>query len=163
MESKRINFSVDQKELIKKLTTDSSQFPAIFESNQKALMFAAALGRHLRRREKEFRRYNSSAIRYDIFQNNGDDSFIDALAVAVTGDLKILADDKFSERISIFEEYAYVGLQEIETRCYSRPGNPLDALVNLVSDMEKEEHEIFEDDEKKYLLEEIAKNLNQLY
>jgi dnd system-associated protein 4 len=159
MEIKRVAFAVDHKDLIKRLTTNSPQSPALFASQQKAMMFAAALGRHLRKRKEEFKRHTSSSIRYDIFQNHGDDGFIDALAVATTGDLKVLSKERFAERVAIFEEYAYAGFQELDARCYGRPGNPLDALVGLVSEMEASGQEEAEDDATEALLNDLLTGL----
>ena len=84
----------------------------IFETKQKALMFAAALG--ARRGERVRVSARGEGIRIDIFQRAVDDTFIDALAVAVTRDLHVLATDRGEERITIFEESASAGLKEIQ-------------------------------------------------
>ncbi len=98
----------------------------IFETKQKALMFAAALGAFRGEREELVSR--GEGIRMDIFQRAGDDTFIDALAVAVTNDLKVLASDRVDERITIFEESAAVGLKEMQ-KLFHHPTDFLEELL----------------------------------
>ena len=98
----------------------------IFETKQKALMFAAALGAY--RGEREELKKKGEGIRIDIFQRAIDDTFIDALAVAVTNDLSVLSADRSEERITIFEESAAAGLKEIQ-KLFDRP---TDFLVELL-------------------------------
>ena len=103
----------------------------LFETKQKALMYAAGLGHHLKKRTAIERR--GGAIRYDIFTNVLDDGYINALAVAEGKDLKVLGQERAEEKIKIFEEYAHTGLAEME-RCLARPGSELDALLRLAYD-----------------------------
>ena len=105
--------------------------PPMFETKQKALMFAAALGVH--RHERQPISTRGEGIRADIFQGALDDTFIDALAVAVTGDLCVLAPDRRLERITIFEESASAGLREIQ-KLVDRPGDDLEELLRLTQD-----------------------------
>src|SRR5689334_21177039 len=79
--------------------------PPLFETKQKALMFAAALGR--RRSERLPLERKGSAIRFDIFQREADDGYIDALAIATISDLRVLGEARSDERVQIFEEYAH--------------------------------------------------------
>ena len=103
-----------------------------FQSKQKALMFAAAVGVYLDKRAP----FSSSdtAIRWDIFERNNDDTFIYALAIAETGGLGILSDDtsESEDFITIFEEYANAGLKYVEDRIVNTPGNLLDELIQLI-------------------------------
>ncbi len=123
----------DLEPALDRFTTAESGFPALFETKQKALMFAAALGR---RRDKctELER-KGVAIRYDIFQRDLDDGFIDALAIAATGDLRVLAPERAEERILIFEEYAHTGLKEMTERCFERSGDPLEELLVIADEL----------------------------
>ena len=100
----------------------------IFETKQKALMFAAALG--ARRGEREPVSARGEGIRIDIFQRGSDDMFIDALAIVVTGDLHVLATDRGAERITIFEESASAGLKEIQ-KLVDKPIDSLEELLRL--------------------------------
>jgi dnd system-associated protein 4 len=103
----------------------------LFETKQKALMFAAGLGHHLKKRSPIDRR--GVAIRYDIFTNVLDDGYINALAVADEQDLKLLANERVEEKITIFEEYAHSGLAEMKRRLL-QPGDALDTLLKLAYD-----------------------------
>ena len=103
----------------------------IFETKQKALMFAAALG--TRRGEQEPVSARGEGIRIDIFQRGFDDTFIDVVAVVITGDLHVLANDRREERITIFEESASAGLREIQ-RLVEKPSDSLEELLRLTQD-----------------------------
>lgn len=104
---------------------------SLFKSKQKALMFAAAVGWRIKPRITLEKR--GEPIRLSVFQSALDDGFINSLAVAETGDLKVLGDDREEERIKCFEEYAHAGLVEIR-RLLDRPGDALDQLLSLVVD-----------------------------
>ena len=106
----------------------------LFETKQKALMFAAAsLGRRRGKREPLDRK--GVAIRYEIFERTLDEGFIDALAIATTGDLKVLAPDRADERVLIFEEYAYAGLLEMVERCFNRSGDSMEELLAIADEL----------------------------
>lgn len=108
------------------------RFP-FFETKQKALMFAAALGKWRGQPRTSVER-KGVAIRYDIFERTLDDGYIDALAIAETEDLKVLAAERSDERINIFEEYVQLGLKEMVERCFNQPGDPLEALLALADE-----------------------------
>lgn len=118
--------------LMEKLTQalpGSGRAEGIFKSKQKLLMFAAALG--LRKGERRTLEKRGEPIRFSIFQGALDDTFISALAIAATGDLKVLSSERIDERIIIFEEYAHAGLIELHT-LLSRPGDDLEHLLQTV-------------------------------
>lgn len=103
----------------------------LFETKQKALMYAAGLGWHKKERSQIDRK--GEGVRYEVFAKDLDDGFIDALAIAECEDLNILSDERTEEKIRIFEEYAHTGLMEIR-RVLSRPGAELDAFLHLAYD-----------------------------
>jgi dnd system-associated protein 4 len=107
----------------------------IFTSKAKVLLFAASLGYRRRRRVKVERK--GEPVRYDIFERAVDDSFIDAMAVAETGDLHVLDSERSDERIKIFEEYAHGGLIEMNRICFVEVGDPLSELVRVILEGEK--------------------------
>lgn len=105
----------------------------LFKSKQKALMFAAALGYHRGKRTEVDGR--GEGIRFEIFEAAIDDGFVNALAVAEAGDLKVLAPDRDEERVTIFEEYAHTGLVEMGEVCFQMTGDPMAALVGLTDEV----------------------------
>jgi dnd system-associated protein 4 len=120
--------------LLDKLTSapsGSRGTEGIFRSKQKVLMFAAGLGVKLGQRKEIQKR--GEAIRYSIFEGAVDETFINAVAIAETGDLKILSDERAEERIQIFEEYAHAGLIELQNRL-AVPGEDLEHVLQLVMD-----------------------------
>jgi dnd system-associated protein 4 len=124
-------------DLEKLVVADPQGKHPLFETKQKALMFAAALARwrNVQRRAVERK---GTAIRYDIFQRALDDGYLDALAIAAhESDLRVLAPDRDDDRIMVFEEYAQAGLEEMIDR-YNRPGDPLEAMLALVEEARSE-------------------------
>ena len=109
------------------LTTLVSEL-RLFETKQKALMFAAALGAH--RGDRGELAIRGQGIRVEIFQRAVDDTFIDTLAVAVTKDLHVLDVDRTDERITIFEESALAGLKEIK-KLVDHPTDSLEELLGI--------------------------------
>lgn len=105
----------------------------LFETKQKALMFAAALGFHLQRRVPLTARDASSAIRFDIFQKNIDDGFVACAAIATAGELGVLVGSREDEIGVLFEEYANAGLAELHLRVWGKP-EPLQGLIALMND-----------------------------
>lgn len=105
---------------------------SVFETKQKAMMFAAALGFSRGERLPVERR--GTAIRYEVFAADSDDAFISALAVATTGDLRVLSSERTAERVTLFEEYAHAGLQHMHRVTFDQDGDPLDNLLRLTSD-----------------------------
>jgi dnd system-associated protein 4 len=103
---------------------------ALFETKQKALMFAAAIGYQAGRRTPG-NRDASAAIRFDIFEKALDDAFVYCVGVAETETLQILGEGRADELATMFEEYANTGLAEIQKRVIGQP-NPLDALVDMM-------------------------------
>ena len=101
-----------------------------FETKQKALMFAASVGVHFGRREALDK--TEEPIRWQIFQNNYDDSFIQALGVSEAEGLEVLADEEGDAYVGLFEEYANGGLAYLEQHVLSQPVDLLDALVDLL-------------------------------
>ena len=111
-----------------------------FETKQKVMMYAAALGYACDSRKKVERK--APGIRYDVFQGALDDGFINALAVAVTEDLNVLGESRADERIEIFEEYAHAGLEIMRRLCFELEGDPVDALIRRALEAQTTDSEI---------------------
>jgi dnd system-associated protein 4 len=127
--------------ILDRLTETRPSVPAAFESKQKALMFAAALGHHRRRRTELPSRDAGSAIRFELFQRNIDDGFIHALAAAETKDLKVLDDKRVEEVATCFEEYANAGLHELHDLVESGRAETLDIILDLVMAAQRDVNE----------------------
>lgn len=112
--------------MIDRLVEPTGSVERVFDTKQKAMMFAAALGFATGTRRKLERK--AAGIRYDVFEGSLDDGFINALAVFETGDLKVLSEARVNERIDIFEEYAHAGVEVISRLC-AQEGNGLDSLI----------------------------------
>jgi dnd system-associated protein 4 len=107
----------------------------VFQTKQKGMMFAAAVGYGLcgdRLGEVGNDQLDGEGIRLEYFRDF-DDAFIDALAVTVAGDLGVMAPAREEERVEIFEKYAYLGLREMKRACFDeRPQDPLLGILALI-------------------------------
>jgi dnd system-associated protein 4 len=117
---------------------DQLKADGVFDTKQKGMMFAAAIGFGLHRDELASADIDQfgEGIRLDYFRD--DDGFIDALAVAVRGDLAVMAPDRQPERVDIFEKYAFLGLAELKRACYDdRPEYPLSGVLVLLDTLSR--------------------------
>ena len=103
-------------------------------TKQKTLMLAAAIGK--KRGQPEPLAKRGEGIRFDVFVGAIDDGFIKALALAEKGNLSILGDPDAC--ITIFEEYAHAGLQELQ-RIWTRSEDKLDELLRLTAEARYEQ------------------------
>ncbi|MEI7687454.1 MAG: DNA phosphorothioation-associated protein 4, partial [Planctomycetota bacterium] len=107
---------------------DQLKDDGVFETKQKGMMFAAAIGYALHRDEVDRTEIDQlgEGIRLEYFRKPDDEDFIDALAVTARGDLKVLADERQDERIDLFQRCAFHGLTEMKRSCYDeKPEYPL--------------------------------------
>ena len=111
----------------------------IFETKQKGMMFAAALGYALFKDKigsSEIESYGEG-IKMMYFQKPQDEGFIDALSVARSNDLKVLSPENQDERIELFEHCAFLGLKEMQKHCYdNRPADPILGILTLIDRMQ---------------------------
>lgn len=110
----------------------------IFETKQKGLMFATAMGFALHKKQLDTTVLSSygEGIRLQYFSSPQDDGFIDAIAVATTGDLNVLDPEKQPERIELFEKCAFLGLQAIKKHCFdSRQEDPILGILTLIDEV----------------------------
>lgn len=129
---KRISPPAEFEDLLIVLTDPAGEgAPPAFETKQKALMFAAALGFHRGSRQQLSKR--GTAIRADVFAADADDGFLLALALAATGEVSILDPERAEDRQTIFEEYAAGGLRELAAMSPS-DGGFVERCLRLTSD-----------------------------
>ena len=121
---------------------DSLKDDGFFETKQKALIFAAAVGYVIERKKDglgcpldKF----GEGIRLEYFEHPRDDRFIDLLAIAVKTDLQVLDDSSQSWRIEQFERFAHAGLIEIKKRCYVDSQDPMLGLLGIIDSLAYED------------------------
>lgn len=130
----------EYEDLLSQLTEPNSKGDRVFETKQKAMMFAAALGFSQGTRSTVVSK--GQGVRWEIFERDLDGDFLDALAVAETGDLNVLREDRENERVDIFEEYAHGGLAEMQRLCVNQPGEPSDNLIRKSLEVKASNSEI---------------------
>jgi dnd system-associated protein 4 len=123
---------------LEKPVLESLKDSGLFATKQKGMMFAAALGYSLRGKglsqettDPKF----GEGIRIEYFASVLDDGFIDALAVASTGSLDVLAEDRQEERIELFERYAAAGLREMKKQIVDAPMEHLNAMLAVLDEV----------------------------
>jgi dnd system-associated protein 4 len=130
--SRRVRRPKDREALFQILVQDEG----IFDSYAHLMTFAAALG-YFRNRPEKFDE-SSEPIAWDVFLNAGQESLVNALAAATTGDLEILAYDRLGDRLKVFEEYANGGLLELQKELKA-DRNALDQIRELLTEAQTQE------------------------
>ena len=133
----RIRPPKDLEEVLDKLKEDK-----VFETKQKGMMFAAAVGYCLHRDKLQDTELDTvgEAIKIDYFERPDDVGFIDALAVTTWNDLGAISDERQPERIDLFERYALLGLREMKRACYDeKPEYPLYGVLKLIDQLDRPE------------------------
>ena len=124
---RRVRRPKDKEELLSTLVSDGP-----FSDLRDVLTFAAALGWHERRREPF--EASGETIRWDTMVNRrGTEALIAMLAARETDDPNVLADERFDERLRVFEEYANGGLSVLEGRLAKTARSPQDEILELVN------------------------------
>ena len=132
----RIRRPKDLEKVLERLKDDDR----IFETKQKGMMFAAALGYSLFKEKVDSSEIESygEGIKMMYFQKPQDEGFIDALSVAKSNDLKSLDPEMQEERVELFEKCAFLGLKEMQKHCYDdRPADPILGILTLIDRMRK--------------------------
>lgn len=109
----------------------------VFQTKQKGMMFAAALGYALNRDPDKHpppEKYGEG-IRLEYFRDSDGYGFIPALAVAATNGLQTLGREHEENRVDLFERYAQTGLKELKRRMENTRVDYLDMLLNLLDEM----------------------------
>ena len=113
----RIKVAKDKAEIVRKLL-DTKENRSAFETYADILVFAASFGLKNQKKTplKEISRSEPAPISLEIFISRGYDWVIKLIAVTDTQDTKILSDyepDAEAKRVTIFEEYANGGLEQL--------------------------------------------------
>jgi dnd system-associated protein 4 len=130
---RRLSFAKDKRELIEQL---ASQRP--FRENRDVLVFAAAVGWHERRRVPLATK--DEPIRWETATNRrGTEPLANMIAAVESNDPEILSDDRFDERLEIFEQYANGGLEVLRGLLASEPRAAVDVILELVQKISRSE------------------------
>jgi dnd system-associated protein 4 len=129
---RRVRRPSDKEEVLSILTAKENGSAPVFRQLRDAMVFAAALGWSKQRRAP----FNKSGepIRWDVASNRrGTELLVNLLAIASSpDDAEILGDDRFDDRILIFEEYVNGGLGYLQDQLRSEVGSPTEVVLRLV-------------------------------
>jgi len=131
----RIRPPKDLEEVLDKLKDDK-----VFDTKQKGMMFASAVGYSLHRDKVDSTEIDQlgEGIRLEYFESQDDVGFIDALAVATRKELDVVASERQEERVELFQKYAFLGLKEMKRVCYDeKPEYPLYGILKLIDQLDK--------------------------
>lgn len=125
--TKQESVHIDSKnhELYSQLTSDND---APFKTMKDLFMLAANVG-FLRGRRLPLSGQRE-IFRWPVFSSQEDIPVLRAIAIAETGDTKILVDQ--AQLLMIAEEYANAGIEEVRREVVEQPGIPLDSLVHFL-------------------------------
>lgn len=104
----------------------------LFETKQAAMMFAAALGKRFTGRKPLGPA--GEGIRWHIFQNAGDEAFVNSLALAEREDVNVLDPDEAvgDDVQTIFKEYAAGGFQYLKQYVLEATGDILENALAII-------------------------------
>ena len=139
--TRRVRRPQDKESLVREIGGDDGK---IFRHLRDVLRFAAVLG-YARGRREPFEQ-SAEAIPWEVFANGaGNEALVDLIGVATTGTVEILSDERFGERLTLFEEYANGGLAVLTEEIGQAGGKPRDVVLLLIlsaEDQVKDESEI---------------------
>jgi len=107
----------------------------LFLTYKDALVFAACLG--FKFDKKIPFSGNAEPVGLHIFKGEYDPIIFDYIGIVSTKSTEIMGDKKAEEKIRIFEEFACGGLEILEAKVYSCPGDWRDLLLKLIFDQEE--------------------------
>ena len=113
-----------------KRTDSVSATDVPFFKYKDVFLASACLGFQLGRREPLTKGDKKREIRLDTFAA-GDIDILKAIAILETGRVEIL--DEIGEILRIAEEYAFVGIRELERQLIQTPGKPLWNYLSLLN------------------------------
>ena len=124
---RRESVHIDQEhhELYLQLTSGDE---APFKTMKDLFMLAATVG-HARGQRASIARQRE-IFRWPVFSLQEDVPVLRAIAIAETGSTQVLVDQ--DKVLTIAEEYANTGIDEVSIHVASRPGRPLENLVQFV-------------------------------
>lgn len=136
MSKRRVRRPKEQEDIYKSLT-DNNEF-GIFSTYKDVFMLAGTVG-FMEKKRKEF---SSSAegIDWNVFNQETDETVINAIALVATEDINILEDssDAFDKKMKIFEEYAAGGLEIINNKIVENPKFALNIYFDFIMSMQNE-------------------------
>ena len=89
-----------------------SKDEGVFDTLKGVLIFAASIG--FKHKQKMTISESGEPIAFSLFNDRREQPFIYALAISEFNDVAYLREEKFSEAINVFEEYAAGGLKYLD-------------------------------------------------
>jgi len=127
--SGRVSIDASLHELYKELSEGNDPEKVPFRTMKDVFMLAACLG-YRRGQSRAISGAKRQIFHWAQFSEQVDVPILKAIAIAVTGDVQILADQ---ERIvQIAEEFANAGIQELRAQVADLLEQPLWGLINIV-------------------------------
>lgn len=137
----RIRRPKDKEAVINRLLVSTGDGP--FEYLRDVLIFAAAFGWYNRCRTPI--KVRGEGIRWDVVSSRyGAEALVNMLALYETGDISILSNARFAERIVIFEEFANGGLEMLESMFEKSLKSSSDVIRDLVLEAGLEYHQEYD-------------------
>jgi dnd system-associated protein 4 len=116
----------DKSALLDALTASAD---GLFATYKDCLIFAASLGAFLKKRVPFDQ--TDEAINWQVFESY--EPLVNLLAVSVSKDADIVDRERFGEQLTIFEELANAGLEQMAAELELCAGDQTKAMLNLMS------------------------------
>lgn len=130
-------------DMFKDMCTDRKN-QKVFDSYKDLLLFAATLGKSKNVKVK-IDKSTLDPVRLTIFRGDYDLDIINCIALAETGEPKIMSELESDTKLRIIEDYCNGGLKIIYEKVYTQPGNWETAILDLMISEEKEESDPLDD------------------
>jgi len=142
----------ERKEIYDRLKSEED---GIFSTYKDILLLAACVARKEGYGKGSKTKKREGEIPWTVLEGNSMNiAIVNAIALSDTQNLNILltTEDSFDKKITILEEYANKGIQILKIKVLDPPGDPLDNLVNYISQQleEKEEEGILESIDREF-------------
>jgi dnd system-associated protein 4 len=129
---RRVRRPKDKEELMARLSQGAD---SVFETYVELLCFAACLG-YSRNTPVSFE-ISAEAVPWHIFENRGMDSVVNLVAAVASEDFGIVGQERFNDKLEVFERYANGGLEILSQLIEKSPKTPFDVVRDLVLDAQK--------------------------
>ncbi|RLC79947.1 MAG: hypothetical protein DRJ03_09230 [Chloroflexi bacterium] len=127
--SDRVNIDDAVMQIYEDLTKDTNIEQSPFKTYKDVFMFAACLG-YRNGSRRQLSSGKKQTIRREVFTEN-DFSLLKAIAISATRDVDILL--HLGDILTIAEEYAHAGIQDLKVHLLGEHGHPLWNLVDLIN------------------------------
>lgn len=114
----------------------------LFDTMKDVFMLSAVIGYNLGDKE-EIKRAGGN-IPWSVFDDQ-DEYIMNIIALAYTKDMDIVLDEQFENKLTLIEEFANRGIEELINQIVEKPGDGMDNLLEFILQEDTSEEKILVD------------------